>query len=83
MKLHLFARGARLSPEERALKAAVPFDPETQYAVIRSSICTGEKVAGFRNKQTGRFREVMFLRSDRDMERFLEIYELDSVQTEY
>ena len=26
----------------------IVFDPEKQYAVIRSSICTGEKVAGFK-----------------------------------
>ena len=33
----------------------ISFDPETQYAVIRSSICTGEKVAGFKNKKDGHF----------------------------
>ena len=31
----------------------IPFDPQTQYAVIKSSICTGEKVAGFKNKTDG------------------------------
>ena len=37
------------------LESEIRFDPETQYAVIRSSICTGEKVAGFRNKKNGHF----------------------------
>ena len=36
---------------EKDLKNEIKFDPETQYAVIRSSICTGEKVAGFKNKK--------------------------------
>lgn len=82
MKFPWFSRDG-LTPEERALKETVPFDPATQYAVIRSSICTGEKVAGFRNKETGKFREVMFVRNDRDIERFQLIYGLDTVETEY
>ena len=35
--------------------AAEPYDPATQIPVIRSSICTGEKVAGFKDKRSGRF----------------------------
>ena len=61
----------------------VPFDPEKQYAVIRCSICTGEKAAGFKNKADGRFTEVMLIRSLRDEERFKEMYHLDTVKTEY
>ena len=61
----------------------VPFDPETQYAVVRCSICTGEKVAGFKNKADGRFTEVMLIRSPRDEEKFREMYHLDTVKTEY
>ncbi|MBR5358554.1 MAG: aspartate dehydrogenase [Clostridiales bacterium] len=59
------------------------FDPGTQYAVIRSSICTGEKVAGFKDKKGGHFTEVMVIRSADDERRFKEIYGLDSVRTEY
>ena len=42
---------------------SVQFDPETQYAVIRSSICTGEKVTGFKNKTDGHFTEIMLIRT--------------------
>ena len=56
---------------------------EKQYAVIRCSICTGEKAAGFKNKADGRFTEVMLIRSLRDEERFKEMYHLDTVKTEY
>lgn len=59
------------------------FNPETQYAVIRGSICTGERVAGFKNKKDGRFTEVAVIRSPKDEQRFLETYGLDSVKTEY
>ena len=59
------------------------FDPETQYAVIRSSICTGEKVAGFKNKRDGHFTEVMAIRTAADEQRFKDLYGIDSVRTEY
>lgn len=79
----LFFRRNRQTREDAALRELIPFDPETQYAVIRSSICTGEKVAGFRDRETGRFREVIYLRTPADEQRFREIYNLDTVITEY
>lgn len=42
--------------------------------VIRCSICTGEQVAGFRDGETGRFEEVMLLRSPGDLEQFRQQY---------
>ena len=53
------------------------FDPKTQYAVIRSSICTGEKVAGFKNKRDGHFTEVMVIRTAADEQRFKDLYGID------
>ena len=47
-----------------------PFDPAVEEAAIRCSICTGEQVAGFRNKTTGHFREVALLRNPKDLEDF-------------
>ncbi len=41
---------------------------------IRCSICTGEQVAGFRDSETGRFEEVMLLRSAEDLEWFKQHY---------
>ena len=38
--------------------------------LIRCSICTGEQVAGFRDPDTGRFEEVMLIRSPEDLEQF-------------
>ncbi len=64
-------------------KPAVQFDSETQYAVIRSSICTGEKVAGFKNKTDGHFTEVMLIRSPADEKEFKETYGVESLKVEY
>ena len=65
------------------LRDTVPFDPERQVAVIRASICTGEKVAGFRDKASGRFREATVIRSEEDRKRFMEVYGLTELNTEY
>ena len=51
--------------------------------MIRSSICTGEKVAGFKDKTDGHFTEVMLIRSQKDIEKFKEQYHVDSIRTEY
>ena len=68
---------------QKNLRTEIPLDPETQYAVIRSSICTGEKVAGFKNKTDGHFVDVMLIRSPDDEYRFKEMYGLDKVKVEY
>ena len=59
------------------------FYPETHDAVIRSSICTGEKVAGFKSKKDGHFSEVMLIRSEKDLEDFKREYRVTTVKTEY
>ena len=66
-----------------SITADVPFDPEKQEPVIRSSICTGEKVAGFKNKEDGHFTEVMVLRTPKDEERFREMCGVENIKTEY
>ncbi|MBQ6154002.1 MAG: aspartate dehydrogenase [Ruminococcus sp.] len=51
--------------------------------MIRASICTGEKVAGFKDKQSGQFTEVMLIRSDKDLEEFRKKYKVDTIKTIY
>ncbi len=69
--------------KSRGMIAGIPFDPEKQEAVIRSSICTGEKVAGFKNKEDGHFTEVLVLRTPKDEQYFKDIYGVEKVKTEY
>ena len=59
------------------------FDREKLEPVIRCSICTGEEVAGFRDRETGHFTEVMLLQSDADLQEFREMYEIDEVRKIY
>ncbi len=79
----IFKNKLRIQRFEKQLRDKIKFDPETQYAVIRSSICTGEKVAGFKNRKDGHFTEVMLIKNPDDEKRFKEIYGLDTVKVEY
>lgn len=65
------------------LSSEYNFDPEIQDAVIKSSICTGEMVAGFKNKSDGHFTEVMVIRNKEDEEYFKNSFGLDEVKKEY
>ncbi|MCI9424792.1 MAG: aspartate dehydrogenase [Flavonifractor sp.] len=53
---------------------AVTFDKTGRIPVIRASICTGEQVAGFRDEATGKFTEMMLLRSEADLRTFMRTY---------
>lgn len=75
--------GAEVPYYEAKLKENIPFDPVNQRAVIKASICNGEKVAGFKDKKTGHFTEVMVLRSDAQKDRFMKLYGITELPTEY
>ena len=55
------------------------YDKDLLEPVIRCSICTGEQVAGFRNRQTGRFEEVALIKSDQDLTAFMDRYGITDV----
>lgn len=56
---------------------------DNQKPVIRCSICTGEQVAGFKDIHTGKFEEVMLIRDSRDMDAFMQMYQLTDISKEY
>ena len=59
------------------------YNKETQMPVIKCSICNGEQVAGFKDKLTGHFTEVMLIKNQRDLDTFLKMYDIDAVTKEY
>ena len=60
------------------------YDRENMKPILHASICTGETVAGFKNRQTGKFEAVMLIKSEADKELFKEIYDIaDDLPTEY
>ena len=44
--------------------------PERFEPVLRSSICTGEKTACMRDRETGKLHEIMLIRTDADLADF-------------
>ena len=61
----------------RKKQPAPPYDKEGKVPVIRSSICTGEQVAGFKELAGGRFEELMLIRDSRDLEEFMRLYQVE------
>ena len=61
------------------------YNKENQKPVIRSSICTGEKVAGFQDIHTGKFTEIMLIRTSGDLEEFRHLYGIreSEISTQY
>lgn len=56
---------------------ALEYDKSKLVPAIRSSICTGERVAGFRNRETRSFTEIMLIRTEKDLQDFREKYGIE------
>lgn len=52
------------------------YDRNNLVPVVRASICTGEKVAGFKDLHTGKFQEIMLVKNEKDMQKFLTKYNI-------
>ena len=61
----------------RKKQAAASYQRDGKIPVIRSSICTGEQTAGFKDPSSGTFEELMLLRDGRDFEEFLRQYQVE------
>lgn len=59
------------------------YDKANEKPVLKCSICNGEQVAGFKDQRTGKFHEVMFVRDEKDLQAFKEMYGLSDVAKEY
>lgn len=60
----------------RKSRQITPYDRAKKVPVIRSSICTGEQVAGFKDPVSGKFRELMLIRGGNDLAEFLSLYQV-------
>ena len=50
------------------------YDKAHMKPVIRASICTGEQVAGFKDIQTGKIKEIMLIKCPEDLENLEDIF---------
>ena len=50
------------------------YEKENKKPVIKSSICNGEQVAGFKDIRTGKMEEIMLIKNRADLEMFKAMY---------
>ena len=63
---------------KRSKKSKVSYDKTGKLPVIRARICTGEKVAGVKKEATGKFEELMLIRTIEDQKEFMNLYGISS-----
>ena len=69
--------------KKKVAKPSFEFNKEIHQAVLRCSICNGEQVVGFKEKETGHFTEIMCIKEPADLEQFRMTYGVDSITKEY
>ena len=64
----------------RKKQTEAPYDKGGKIPVIRSSICTGEQVAGFKDIVSGKFEELVLIRNTHDFQEFLCRYQVEEAE---
>ena len=64
----------------RKRRDASPYDKTGKFSVIRSSICTDEQVAGFKDTVSGKFEELVLIRDGKDFSEFLHRYQVEDCE---
>lgn len=59
------------------------FEKENYKPVLKCSICTGEQVAGFKDIHSGKFEEVTLIRNAKELEAFMQLYDVKEIVREY
>ena len=59
------------------------YGKENYRPVLRCSICTGEQVAGFQNIHTGKCTEITWIRDSKELDEFMEMYDISTITKEY
>ncbi len=62
---------------------SIPYDPARQEPAVRRSICTGEMTAGFIDRETGQFHDLMRLDGPAALEDFRRRTGVESLRTIY
>ena len=70
--------------QEKLVRMGSTYDAENKRPAIKSSICTGEKVAGFRDIHSGKFEDIQLIRSEKDLDEFKKTYGIEGdIETIY
>lgn len=55
-----------------------PYNPKFQRPVLRTRIANGERMAGFLDLRTGKFKEAMLIANEDDLQEFMRRYQVKS-----
>lgn len=83
IRMVLTLRGGKMFRKKKAKISPIEFNKETQKAVLKCSICTGEQIACFKDIKTGHLTEVMLIKTAADLDEFCRMYDLENVPKEY
>jgi len=64
-------------------KENLDYDKKNKKPVLKCSICNGEQVAGFKDLSTGKFEDIMLIRNDRDLKKFMKTYGIKDIEKIY
>ncbi len=59
------------------------YDRDNQVPILKCSICNGEQIAGFKDKRTGKFEEITLIRNSKELDDFMEAYDISTITKEY
>ena len=59
------------------------YDKDRLIPVMRASICTGERTVGFKDINTGKYEQMILIRSDDELREFMETYGIEKMTKEY
>ena len=65
----------KLPKKQNKIQSVPEIPPDRKY-VIRASICTGEKVAGYMDEK-GKFIDIMLIQKDSDIDEFCRRYNIN------
>ena len=54
-----------------------PYDPSKEEPFLHANTCNRETVVGFKEKDTGKFHEVMMVTGDKELEEFKKTYGIE------
>lgn len=64
-------------------KKILTYDKNNKKPVLKCSICNGEQVAGFKDLSTGKFEDIMLIKNDKDLKKFMETYDIENIEKIY
>ena len=63
--------------KKNAHASIYPYDPSKEEPFLHANTCNRETVVGFKEKDTGKFHEVMMITSDKELEDFKKTYGIE------